>query len=224
MFCASPGAAGDFGGSIGAASDYVYRGVSQTAGEPALQADIHYQTQSGWAVGAWASTADANAEGAARHEVDVYISRNWTIRPDWDARLSLTHYFYPQDTRPLRYDYDEVVATLGYRSRVFATIAWSPNVSRYSNGVVVKQEAATSYELTATQPLIGRLSAALGAGYYDLPAQLDADYWFWNAGVACSIGQAQLAFSYIDTDHAAVNAFGYEVTGKRWVGSLIWTF
>lgn len=222
-FCL-PAAAGDFGGSIGATSDYVYRGVSQTDGEPALQADLHYQARSGWAVGAWASAADPDKEEASGLEVDVYASRGWTINRNWDARLSLTHYFYPRDTRPLRYDYDEVVATLGYQSRVFATIAWSPNVSRYSNGTIVKHRAATSYELTATQPLVGRLSAAAGIGYYDLPAQLDADYWFWNAGVAYALGQAQFTLSYIDTDEAAASAFGYEVSGNRWVGSLAWSF
>lgn len=224
LFSSASAAAGDFGGSIGATSDYVYRGISQTGGEPALQADLHYQDRSGWAVGAWASAADPNEEEAPGLEVDVYASRNWTINRNWDARLSLTHYFYARDTRPLRYDYDEVVATLGYQSRVFATVAWSPNASRYSNGIIVKHQAATSYELTVTQPLVGRLTAAAGAGYYDLPAQLDADYWFWNAGVACSIGQAQFALSYIDTDEAAARAFGYGVAGDRWVGSLAWTF
>lgn len=217
-------AAGDFGGSIGATSDYVYRGISQTLGEPALQADIHYQTPTGWAIGAWASQSNLDSEEGAPLEIDVYASRNWAIDQNWDARLSLTHYFYPADARPLRYDYDEVVATLSYQSRIFATVAWSPDVSRYSNATVVKRQAATSWELTATQPLIGQLAVALGAGYYDLPAQLNADYWFWNAGLACSVGHAQFAVTYIDTDETAVNAFSYEVAGSRWVGSLAWMF
>jgi uncharacterized protein (TIGR02001 family) len=216
--------AGEVGGSIGATSDYVYRGISQTNGNPALQADLHYRTPSGWSVGTWASTADLDAQEGAGLEVDIYAGRHWTISPDWDARLGLTHYFYARDQRPLRYDYNEVIATLGYRSRVFATIAWSPDVSRYANGTAVKHQAATSYELTATQPLIGQLSASMGAGYYDLPTQLAADYWFWNAGLSCSIGRAQLIVSYIDTDHTAASAFGYEVSGSRWVGSLAWTF
>lgn len=217
-------AAGNFGGSIGATSDYVYRGISESRGNPALQGDFHYQTRSGWAVGAWASTADLRDEAGAGLEVDIYASHHWTIDRHWDAQLSLTHYSYSQDTRALRYDYDEAVATLSYESRVSATVAWSPDVSRFSNGIIVKHAAATSYELTAVQPLVGRLSASLGAGYYDLPARLDADYWFWNAGLTCSLGRARLAVSYIDTDSAAVDAFGYEAAGSRWVGSLAWTF
>lgn len=212
------------GGSIGVTSDYVYRGVSQTWGKPALQADLHYQARNGWAAGVWGSTADlAETQGAA-HEIDIYISRDWAIGQDWNVRLNLTHYMYPDDPRPLQYDYDELIASVGYQSRLFATVAWSPNASRYSNGVVVEDRTAISYEFAASQPLIGQLSASAGVGYYDLPSRLNADYWFWNAGLACLIGRTQLTLAYIDTDRNAKRAFGYQTAGSRWAGSLAWRF
>lgn len=217
-------AAGKLGGSIGVTSDYVYRGISQTHGEPALQADMHYQGNGGWAVGAWASTADVDEHESAALEVDVYLSRDWTLDRNWDARLSLTHYAYPNDERLLRYDYDELTGTLSYRSRLFATIAWSPDASRYSNGTVVQDQTAVSYEITASQALNQQWSTSAGVGYYDLPAALHADYWFWNVSLACVLGHAQLAVSYIDTSQPALDAFGYEVAGSRWVGSLAWRF
>jgi hypothetical protein len=30
--------------------------------------------------------------------------------------------------------------------------------------------------------------------------------------------------AYIDTDSTATQAFGYEVTGNRWAGSVAWKF
>jgi uncharacterized protein (TIGR02001 family) len=214
----------DVGGTIGVTNDYVYRGISQTSGNPALQADLHYRTPKGWIFGAWGSHADLRDGEGPQSEVDIYLGRSWTLNADWDARVTLTHYMYPGDSRQLKYDYDEVVTTLGYRSRLFATVAWSPNVTRYANGPWVDDATALSYELAASQPLFSRLSALAGVGYYDLPSKLDADYWFWNAGVSCTVGHAQLIVSYIDTDSNASRAFGYQTTGGRWAGTVAWRF
>ena len=60
---------GAYGGHVAVTTDYVLRGVSQTRGAPALQADLHYTTANGWYAGAWASTVDLNpGAGAARVE------------------------------------------------------------------------------------------------------------------------------------------------------------
>ncbi len=213
------------GGSIGVTSDYVYRGISQTLGNPALQADLHYRSRNGWTLGVWGSRADlADDQAAAAVEVDLYISRDWTLDADWEVRTTLTHYSYAQDPRQSDYEYDELITSLGYRSRLFATVAWSPNTTRYSRGWLASNDTALSYEFAAVQPLFRQLSASAGIGYYDLPAVLDADYWFWNVGLACSLGHAQVTFSYIDTDDNAGRAFGYQTTGQRWAGSVAWRF
>jgi len=212
------------GGSIGVTSDYVYRGVSLTTGNPALQADLHYQSRGGWIVGAWGSHADLSAGQGAESEIDLYIGRNWKLNPEWELRTTLTHYSYPEDKRFFDYAYDEVVASLGFRSRVFATVALSPNFTAHWHGVGVDNETAVSYEMAAVQPLIGPVAASAGVGYYDLPAGLNASYWFWNAGLACAVGHTQLTVSYIDTDQNAAAAFGYAATGSRWAGSVAWRF
>lgn len=214
----------DFGGTVSVTNDYVYRGISQTGGNPAVQADLHYRSRNGWIFGTWGSYADLPDGEGPQSEVDLYVGHSWTLDEDWDARVTLTHYLYPGDSRQLEYDYDEVVSTLGYRSRLFATVAWSPNVTRYANGTWVEDATALSYEVAASQPVLGQLSALAGAGYYDLPSKLDADYWFWNAGLSCSVGRAQFIVSYIDTDSNATRAFGYKPAGGRWAGTVAWRF
>src|SRR4051812_44508232 len=42
--------------NIGAVTEYRYRGISQSAREPALQGGIDFAHKSGWYVGTWAST------------------------------------------------------------------------------------------------------------------------------------------------------------------------
>lgn len=220
----APAARAEFGGSLVATTDYVYRGISQTRGKPAFQADVHYRTAGVWTFGAWTSTMDEHPGPGASLELDLYLSRNWALHPDWDAQATLTHYAYPDDDRAARYDYNEITASLIYQSRLAATVAWSPDASRYSYGRLAQDKTAISYELSALQPLFHELSATAGAGYYDLSELNDAGYWFWNAGLSWSAGGAQLAVSYIDTDEAAVRSFGWEQAGSRWTGTVLWRF
>lgn len=217
-------ASAEFGGSLAATTDYIYRGISQTQGKAALQADLHYRTANSWAFGAWASTLDDSRGPGASLELDLYLSRNWTMHPNWDAQVTLTHYMYPDDNRPASYDYNEVTASLIYQSRLAATVAWSPDVSRYDYGRLAQDKTAISYELSGTQALLHKLSATAGAGYYDLSELGVPGYWFWNAGLSWSAGGAQLSVSFIDTDAAAVRTFGYEQAGSRWMGTLLWRF
>ncbi|MET0497907.1 MAG: TorF family putative porin [Steroidobacteraceae bacterium] len=216
--------AGEFGGSVAATTDYVYRGLSQTRGQPAMQADLHYRGSRRWVVGAWASTVNFDPRRGGSAEIDVYAGLDWTLDRDWDARLGVTHYFYPDDASSLRYEYDEVSGSLTWQSRVSATVAWSPEVTRRSDIAVARNASAISYELTASQPLHGRLSAVAGLGYYDLPSVLRADYMFWNVGLNLGVGRAQLGLIYIATDHVAERAFGYKAAANGLSGSLSWRF
>ena len=51
--------------SLGATSDYVYRGISQTYGGGAVQLGANYQNPLGWFVGAWGSNVDPYPGGAS---------------------------------------------------------------------------------------------------------------------------------------------------------------
>jgi len=222
--------AGEFGGSVGATTDYVYRGLSQTEGDPAIQADVHYRGVRRWAVGVWASTVNFERRGGPSAEIDVYAGWDWSLDKDWDARIGLTHYFYPGDNAQVSYDYDEFTASLTWQSRISATVAWSPDVTRRTvgterrpDGWFVHHEQATSYELSASQPLPWHLSAVAGVGYYDLPNVLNADYYFWNAGFHVVWGRAQVGVMYIGTDDAAKRAFRYAARDGV-SGSLSWRF
>ncbi len=215
--------AGEVSGSLTAVTNYVYRGVSQTRGDPALQGDLHFQMANRSVFGVWASNVDFGSAQGASVELDLYAGREWHLSRDWDARVAYTHYFYP-DSTGWSYDYDEVTATMTYQSRLSATVAWSPNVSRRTYNWVARTESAVSYELVATQPLGGGMAAVAGVGYYDLPPVLRADYLFWNAGFSIVLGRAQATVMYVDTDSAAVRAFGYEAAANSWTGSVSWRF
>ena len=105
-------------GSLAVTSDYIQQGLSQTRGEPALQGGLRAEIDQRRTVGAWASQIDRYHGQSASTEIDVYAARAWRLSPQWVSTVTATHYFYPNDTPYANYDYDEIAASLGYRSTV----------------------------------------------------------------------------------------------------------
>jgi len=221
----SAGAAdNNWGGSLGVTTDYLYRGLSQTRGTPAVQGGLHMRLPEGWVAGVWSSSVDFNPGKGASVEIDLHAGKLWTLGQDWSAKLGATHYMYPNDGWRRSYDYDELSASLSYQSRLVASATWSPNTSRYSNGAFVWNRHATSYELSMLQPVSRSWSVGAGLGYYDLTDLLGTGYWYWNAGLTYAIGNLQVDLSHINTDRTATRLFGYEVAGSNWSGAVTWRF
>ncbi|MEK7737008.1 MAG: TorF family putative porin [Pseudomonadota bacterium] len=72
---AAPAAPSPFVGNFTLASEYLYRGIAQTRGKPAIQGGFDYAHPSGFYVGTWGSNiswlTDAGASGASL-ELDIY--------------------------------------------------------------------------------------------------------------------------------------------------------
>ena len=217
--------AGDFwGGSLAVTTDYVYRGISQSGGDPAIQGGLYAQPATGWTIGVWASTVEFARTQDRSAEIDLYLARSWSIGSDWDVRLGLTHYEYPNDNLPLRYDYDELIVSASYRQRFTATATWTPELSRYGGGRIAKDREAASYELTYVQPVIGAWSMGAGLGYFDLDDLFDTGYWYWNAGLVYSWQRLQVDLSYIDADETVHRLYGYRANSQHWSAALTWRF
>jgi uncharacterized protein (TIGR02001 family) len=211
-------------GSLALTSDYVQQGLSQTRGEPALQGGLRAQLDEQWTVGTWASAIDRYAGPGANLEIDLYAARAWRLTPEWLATVTATHYFYPNDALLVRYDYDEVAASLGYRSMLFATVAWSPNYVERSYRGVVNDRSAASYELSTNQPLVGGWSGNIGVGYRDLSDLFDEHYWYGHAGLMYSAQRLAVHLTYTYVDQTARHLFGHERAAIAWSGTLIWRF
>ena len=106
---ASTGAwAADASLTIEGVSDYRFRGISQSAGDPALQGSFDIAFDNGWYVGTWASNVDFGDN--ADVEIDWYGGYYWEINDTVALDVLLTYYTYPG------YDYDadylELIPTL----------------------------------------------------------------------------------------------------------------
>jgi uncharacterized protein (TIGR02001 family) len=216
-----------WGGTIGVTSDYRVRGISQTRGEPALQIGMHARSTQGWLAGIWASTINRNRGASATAEIDAYLGFSWAIAPDWDARAVLTHYAYPNDPAHVRYDYDELSASITFRSQLAATVSWSPNTTYFGWNEYqwqAQSHASASYEITGLQPLTESLSATAGIGYNDLSRLFDHGYWYWNAGLSYGLGSVRVDVSHIGSDSHARQTFGSELSQAGWSAAISWRF
>jgi uncharacterized protein (TIGR02001 family) len=211
------------GGSLSLTNDYVYRGISLSNGEVAVQASAYAHPIPGLTLGAWGSTLSSERRPWAQYEVDLFAANTWAIDENWSARLSLTHLAYMRSRTGSQFDHDEVGGTLSFRERVNASVIWIPNLPSYEQNQIA-HHAAQAYEVTATQPVRGVWSLYAGVGYYDLRRTYPRSYLYWNTGVAFNWQSLQLDVQHIDTNSGAETLFGSQSTGSRWVASVNWHF
>jgi uncharacterized protein (TIGR02001 family) len=219
-------AAGSIGGSLDLTSDYIFHGVSESYGDPALQGDIHYRSDTGAGsaenfIGLWGSTISRDATGG-QYELNAYLGRTFLISSDSSATLTYVHYAYPDDHQTPRYDYDELAVGWALQDRLFATLAWTPDTARYTERGFGRCCRKLSYDLGVHQNLGHALTATAALGYDELNGT--TGYAYWNAGVAYAIGSWQFDLSYFAMQPRAAARFGSVIAGDRLVGTLVWRF
>ena len=78
-------------------NDYDFRGASQSAKDPAVQASIDWADESGWYIGAWASNVDFG-EDDPDFEVDLYGGYTFGSEDSVLYDVGLVYYAYPGES------------------------------------------------------------------------------------------------------------------------------
>lgn len=163
----APDATADAGstwaGYVLVASDYVYRGVSQSQRKPVLQLDLEFEHASGFYAGAYASNVDYTSPGTPSDGVHIEFATRagWrTGVSTWGAlEVSAEYMHYPGARADMGYDYVEYGVALDIGGHVSLHIGHAPDY--YGLG-----GAATDYGGDLAWEL-GDYSFGVGAGYYD---------------------------------------------------------
>lgn len=215
---------GSVGGLVAGTTDYVFRGISQTRGGPAAQGGLHYQTDGGWFIGAWASSVNPDYGSGNTVEINLFGGHGWQLGSAWNARVTYVHYMYTDSPPYLDYDYDELIGSIGYRDMLVASVSWSPNTSRYSGYEVARDRTAYSFDLVGRVGLHGPVAVVGSIGYYDLHDLFGTGYTYGSLGLACSFEHLELDAAYYSTSARAKELFGSEVAGSRWSLTAAWRF
>jgi uncharacterized protein (TIGR02001 family) len=238
LWPAASAAAVDAGGSLALTRDDVYRGVSQTCGHPAAQADVHIRDRgaSYWTafVGVWGSAGLSGTSCGSAKELDAYAGFSLALTPDISATVTYTRYAFPgggygnPHLSGERYDYDQLATSWSLWDRLSLTLAWTPDALRYEryegflrNG---QDRSAFAFGAEWRQPLLSWLSLTAGAGYDRMADPFGTGYGFWSLGLTHVAGPFELDVAYFHTADRAVRLFGEHSAGGRVSATLLWRF
>lgn len=195
IFPAPPLLAADATGYVLLATDYVWRGVSQTDGDPAAQigADIRFET--GVFAGLWLSTVDI--QSAPDHERDLesnfYLGYSLEVGERWLLGASVIARDYPGSKGDVDYDYVEYALSASLDDRYWLEYAYSPDI--YNTG-----RHTHDIELFAEWPFPADTRLTAGLGHYDVSDLAGDDYNYWELGLTRAFGPLDVDLRYHDTD------------------------
>src|SRR5688572_17326053 len=140
-------------GSLGATSDFVFRGLSLTQGDPAAQASLDVEFPKEFYVGAFVATCDPNPGDSPPVELDIWAGRYWRVSQNFSADVRLSQYTYPDDPRRVSYNRPEITGTMGYRNHPFLRALYSPNTKAVAPSPGYQASAAWAVEPSGRPPL-----------------------------------------------------------------------
>lgn len=169
-------------GNATVTSDYMFRGISQSWGDPAVQGGGDLALRNGFAAGFCASSISENSYPGGLMELDVYASYGANFNDDWSWRAGLYGYVYPggsldnaKPSLPSRsFNTLEANAALTWK---WLTLKYSYSLTDYfaidtGQGYDGDSKGTQYVQLDAAIPLDEQWSLALHVARTDIPARL----------------------------------------------------
>ena len=178
--------------NVGAATDYAFRGVSQTDSVGQIFAGADATLYGKGYVGAWVSNVDFGNN--TKLEYDLYAGVKPTIGPV-NLDLGVIYYGYTNQPKNSSEAYTEW--------KVAGSTAVGPGTVGaavyYSNDFFGGTGNATYYELNGSMPIADKLSVSGAVGKQQVVGP--ADYTTWNLGLGYAVNDhIGLDLRYWDTD------------------------
>lgn len=212
--------------NIGAVSNYLWRGTSQTDDGPAIQGGIDFAHESGFYAGTWASNVDFG-EDEANYELDLYTGYDFTL-PDENASLGINTIYYAYPDGDSNVDFWEIGLSGGYQffSAGIQYTVWGDD----DNEDAPFDQGDLYYYAGADFPLPNEFGLGVTVGYYDFdedevevdagpPAIMEsADYWHWGVSISREAGDfGTFSFNYEQND-GGDDGNVWDDDPKFWIG------
>lgn len=185
-------------GDVTATTDYRFRGISQSDEDPALQASLTLDHQSGFYVGAFGSTLGDNPR-YGDSEVDFYLGYTREIANATNLDVGLLYYVYPGGADRLgESDYFEPYVSVSHilgpvTAEVGAAYAPEQDALDGEDNLYLSASLRGGVPFTPLT-VIGHVGRNSGAPV------LGGDYFDWRLGVEVARGPATFGLTYVDTD------------------------
>ncbi len=175
-------------GNVALVNDYVFRGISQTGNEAAIQGGLDWDTGAGFHFGVWGSSLNFADGNDATTEIDLYGGYGGKIE-NFSYDVGFTFYWYPGAPSARNYNLWEVYGKAGYD---FGVAALSTGVA-YTPDNFGATGDATYFNAVLSIPVVDSLSVSIGAGHWML-TQGFKDQTDWNVGATLKV------FDWFDVD------------------------
>lgn len=219
----------DASASFTLATDYVWRGVSQTNNAAAIQGSFDISHDSGAYFGVWGSNVDfgdggdPSAPNNNSVELDIYLGFSRDIDLGGMALtydIGWLHYHYPQETDSLNFNEVYFGLALSPIENLNVSGYWYQDVALENRVGIGYMDLAADYTLPDwawNTTLVGHV------GYY--PKHSDGDsYWDWKAGISKELYGFTVEVAYTDTTGIDDGNNPDGIADARAVASLSTTF
>jgi uncharacterized protein (TIGR02001 family) len=206
-------ASAEWSGHVALTSEYIYRGLSWSDGNPALQAGVDYEHDGGFFGGLWASSVDlSNNTGRRDIELDYYAGYHFPSESAFAVSAALVLYTYPDDSGNFDYDYAEALLTASFADNYSLEIGYTDDAYGFgtsSHHVEVRGNWDT--------PAGWVVSAGLGSN--DLGDRAPSSYFYWDVGASARFSRLTLDLRWFDneSEEGIVDRLG---AGSKIVGTL----
>lgn len=207
---AEEGGPHSLGANVGITSNYLFRGISQTGGDAAIQGGLDYTHRSGFYIGTWGSNVgwieDYQGYASGNLELDLYGGFRGNIgATDFTYDIGAIQYFYPGE-RAGKTDADttELYAGLGWK---WFSLKYSYAISDEVFGFA-DADGSNYLDVSVNVPL-GETGLTAGAhwGTFNFENNGAQDYDDWKVSLAYDVGKLSnvaagvtVGVMYTDTD------------------------
>lgn len=214
--------------SMTGTSDYVFRGISQSSNDPALQGAVNIGYGIFYA-GIWGSNVDFWSTVEPNEHANVEIDYYAGVKPTWGPAtfdFGVLWYTYPGFANKS----DVVELKAGVSGEVFksltasAALYYSPD---YNGLEYFVYEGTLAYALPQVWIFSPTLSGTIGKYDWDKPSANSVyDYTYWNVGLTLAVDKIAFDLRYWDTDASSsigsLDCFGGTAStcGERFVASF----
>lgn len=214
-------------GSVGVVTDYRFRGVSLSGGDPALQGGATITHESGVYAGTWGSSIDdGGSDIYGDVELDLFVGWSGSLSEAIGLDVGLLYYAYPTNAAGVDAEYFEPYATLSstfgpVQAKLGVAYAWEQDSLGGNDNLYLFTKLSAGIPGTP-------ITLNAGLGYTDgalapplLAGTADDTGFDWTVGASATVlGNVTLGVAYTGVEGPSIDGF----TDDAVVGSLTFTF
>ena len=214
-------------GNVGIVTDYRFRGVSLSGGDPAIQGGVTLTHDSGFYAGTWGSSIDdGGSDIYGDMELDLFAGWSGSVAEGVGLDVGLLYYAYPTNASGVDAEYFEPYVTLSgtlgpVTAKAGVNYAWKQDSLGGNDNLYLHTELSAGIPNTPLT-INGHLGYTDGALAPPLLAGTADDTGFdWSIGASATVlGNISLGVAYTGVDGPSVDG----LTDDAIVGSLTVAF